>query len=143
MSTGDVLRRYLAAGDAAAFDVFPQVLHDDVVVHSPGGSTHLGIAAQVAAWQAAHAGLNDLVHVVEQLVASGDVAAARVRVDGTHEGPFLGVGPTGRRLQVGQALFAQVVDGRIRELWEIVDTGDGLRQLGVLTGQSLGPTGGQ
>jgi predicted ester cyclase len=103
----DALRSYLAAGEARHFDEFSRVLHDGVVVHSPGGATYVGVDAQLAAWQAAHARL------------------------------FLGIGPTGHRLQVCQALFARVGAGRIQELWEVVDAGDGLRQLGVLADQSL------
>ncbi|HZW44058.1 MAG TPA: ester cyclase [Dermatophilaceae bacterium] len=137
---GDVLRSYLAAGDAQRFDEFPRVLHDAVVVHSPGGATCVGIAAQVDTWQAAHAGLSNLHHAVEQLLVSGDLVAAHVTVSGTHEGVFLGVEPTGNRLHVDQALFARVCDGGIREMWEVVDTGDGLRQLGVLAHQPLGLT---
>lgn len=137
---GDVLRRYLAAGDSQQFDEFPRVLHDDVVVHSPGGATHVGIAAQIGSWQAAHAGLSDLDHAVERLIASGDLVAAHVTVSGTHAGVLLGVEPTGSHLHVDQALFMWARGGRIREMWEIVDTGEGLRQLGVLTDQSLSLT---
>jgi hypothetical protein len=70
----DASRSYLAAGEARHFDEFSRVLHDGVVVHSPGGATYVGVDAQLAAWQAAHARL------------------------------FLGIGPTGHRLQVYQAL---------------------------------------
>jgi predicted ester cyclase len=55
-----------------------------------------------------------------------------------HTGTFLGVPPTGATVEVDQALFARIENGRIDELWEIVDTGSGLRQLGVLGDQALG-----
>jgi predicted ester cyclase len=61
-----------------------------------------------------------------------------VLVTGVHTGTFLGIPPTGRRIEVDQALFARVERGRIGELWEIVDTGSGLRQLGVLGNQAIG-----
>lgn len=139
MATGpeDALRSYLAAGDARHFDEFARMLDDDVVVHSPGGITSVGISAQAATWQAAHAGLGDLRHTVEQLLVAGDAVAARVTVSGDHIGAFLGIQPSGNRLQVPQALFARVDAGRIQELWEVVDTGNGLRQLGALAHQSL------
>lgn len=139
-SPEDALRSYLAVGDAQQFDEFTRVLHDDVVVHSPGEATYVGIAAQVATWQAAHAGLSNLQHAIKLLVVTGDLVAAHVKVSGTHEGGFLGVEPTGSRLHVDQALFARVRGGRIHEMWEVVDTGEGLRQLGVLADQSLSLT---
>lgn len=68
------------------------------------------------------------------------LTAARVRVIAIHHGPFLGVAATGNRLEVDQALFARVDGGRIVEMWEVVDTGSGLRQLGLLPAtQLLGP----
>ena len=47
-----------------------------------------------------------------------------------HNGPFLGVEATGARVDVDQALFVRVEAGRIAEMWEVVDTGSGLRQIG-------------
>ena len=44
----------------------------------------------------------------------------------------MGIPATGREVEVDQALFARLKEGRISEMWEIVDTGTFLRQLGVL-----------
>ena len=67
------------------------------------------------------------------------MAAARIRVSGVHNGRFLGVEPTGVRVDVDQALFIRVESHRIAEMWEVVDTGSGLRQIGVIGGQALSP----
>ena len=64
--------------------------------------------------------------------------AARISVTKVHTGRFLEIPPTRATIQVDQALFARIEDGRVDELWEIVDTGSGLRQLGVLRDQALG-----
>jgi hypothetical protein len=40
--------------------------------------------------------------------------------------------------KVDQALFARLHDGQIIELWEVVDTGSGMQQLGLLVDQVLG-----
>ena len=137
--TERLLRSYLAAGDAFDRLALHRVLDPNVVTHSPGGEVVRGRDGLIAAWTAAHAGLAGLRHDVVDVVADDHRAVARVRVSGTHTGPFLGVPPTARRVEVDQTVWACVApeadgsgDGRIVELWEVVDTGAGLRQLGVL-----------
>lgn len=137
----DVLRGYLACGDAGTLDDLATWLHDDVVVHpAGGGAAYTGVPEAALTWAEAHEGLASLRHEVRDVVVQGDLAVARVRVSGTHEGVFLGLEATGRSVEVDQALFARVADGRVVELWEVTDTGQGLRQLGRLDDdQSLTP----
>ena len=134
-----IVRGYLDDGDRNDAAALVGWLHEDVEVHSPGGVTTIGAATQAASWAAAHAGLGSLRHHVEEIVANGDAVAARVTVTGTHRGEFLGIAATGASLRVEQALFARVRHGRIVEMWEVVDTGAGLQQLGILKGQTLTP----
>lgn len=62
------------------------------------------------------------------LVVEGRRAFARMRFSGTHTGTFLGVGPTGRRVEwLGAALFTAGEDGRAADLWVLGDV-DGLRR---------------
>ncbi|MDP8929056.1 MAG: ester cyclase [Actinomycetota bacterium] len=50
---------------------------------------------------------------------------------GTHEGDFLGVAATGRRVEVNLVDLWRIADGRIVEQWGGPDTFDLLRQLGA------------
>lgn len=134
-----LLRQYLRAGDTLDESVLRRVLHPDVVAHSPGDLTISGIGHQLATWRAAHEGLQGLTHAIEAVVATDVTAAARVQVGGVHVGTFLGIEPTGTQIRVGQALFVRIEDAEIVEIWEVVDTGSGLRQLGVLGDQPLSP----
>ncbi len=138
--TGAVVMAYLAAGDQGAWGAMERCLTKGVVTHSPGGSVSVGIEAVTASWAAAREGLKDLRHEVHSLLVSGDAAAARITVTGLHHGRFLGVERTGARLVVDQALFVRMESRQIAEMWEVVDTGAGLQQLGVLgEGQALAP----
>lgn len=132
-----VLCGYLEAGDAQDFDELGRWLHPEVTVHSAGGTVSHGVDAQRKIWASAHAGLHDLSHDLLETVTSGNLVAARVVASGVHHGTFLGIAPTGRTVRVDQALFARLENGQIIELWEIVDTGAGLRQLGLLEGQDF------
>lgn len=134
-----VLRAYLHAGDSEDYDAFESVFDPGVEVHTAAGGTSRGIAAQKDAWTAGHAGLSSLTHQLVEALSDGDRVSARLVVSGFHTGSFLGIPPTGRTVQVDQALFARVTEGRIVEMWEITDTGSGLRQFGVLGGQAISP----
>lgn len=136
---GDVVAAYLAAGDRGDWDQMQACLADDVVTHSPGAAVSVGIEAQRAASAAARRGLHGLRHDVQSVLVSGEAVAVRIVVTGVHVGPFLGIPATGAGIRVDQALFVRFRSRRIAEIWEIVDTGTGLQQLGVLVKQPLSP----
>ena len=138
-SADELLRQYVHAGDARDYSALKRLLDANVLTHSPGGVETIGIDGQIAAWSAAHKGLEELRHEVRDVVARGNTAAARIRVSGVHNGQFLGVDATGARVDVDQALFVRIESGRIAEMWEVVDTGSGLRQIGVIKDQILSP----
>lgn len=135
----DVVVAYLAAGDRGDWDQMEACLANDLVTHSPGGTTSVGREAQRASWSAAREGLQDLRHEVKSVLVSGESVAVRIVVTGTHVGPFLGVPATGVAIRVDQALFVRLRRRQIAEMWEIVDSGAGLQQLGVLGDQPLSP----
>jgi hypothetical protein len=66
-------------------------------------------------------------------------AACRGRVDGslrspaeaTHSGEFMGIAPTGRRVEIRYMDFWHVRGGRIADNWVMVDFAHVMRQLGV------------
>ncbi len=64
---------------------------------------------------------------IEEVVVEGDRAFARMRFAGRHVGTFLGVAPTGRRLQWAGAALFRVEGDRIRSVWVLGDV-DGLKQ---------------
>lgn len=72
----------------------------------------------------------DLRLTVEQQIAEGEWVATRVTMRGTHRGEWLGIKPTGQRIEVAAVNIDRVVDGRIVEhggaanlLGPLLDTG--------------------
>jgi len=57
----------------------------------------------------------DLHLTVEQQIAEGEWVATRVTMRGTQQGEWLGIRPTGRRIEVTAVNLDRVVDGRIVE----------------------------
>jgi steroid delta-isomerase-like uncharacterized protein len=79
--------------------------------------------------RAVRAAFPDFHNLVEELIAEGDRAAARLTYTGTHRGKLLGIAPTGRRVSyAGVALF-RIAEGRIAEGWVVGDLHGLARQL--------------
>ena len=78
--------------------------------------------------------------IVEDMIAEGDKVTSRKTFRGTHQGAFMGLPPTGKRVEIGLIDIVRVADGRIVEHWNAVDTLGLLQQLGVLSpsGQATG-----
>jgi C-1 hydroxylase len=75
----------------------------------------------------------DLRFEVEDLVADGDLVAARMRARATHCGEFMGLPPTGRQVSVLVMGQVRVAEGRIVEHWNVMDEVHLLQQLGLLS----------
>ena len=80
----------------------------------------------------------DFQIAVETLVAEGDDVAVRFVLKGTHNGEFMGVPATSRKVQVPGHVFYRLQEGKIVEDRPIFDRALMLEQLGVMqapTGQ--------
>jgi steroid delta-isomerase-like uncharacterized protein len=74
----------------------------------------------------------DLHFTIEELVAEGDTVVGRVTMNGTHQGPFQGMPPTGRSFQQEQVHFVCFREGKGIEHWAVRDDLGMMRQLGVI-----------
>jgi len=74
--------------------------------------------------------LPDRVDVIENIVAEGDRVAMLWRLNATHTGNLFGIPPTGKRIDIYEAGFFRVVDGKIVEGWFMCDELGLLIQLG-------------
>ena len=53
------------------------------------------------------------------IVAEDDKVAGRFKCPGTHRGEFLGVAPTGKRVEVAKVFCMRVEDGKLMALWAL------------------------
>jgi len=75
----------------------------------------------------------DLHYTIEELVAEGDMVACRMTMSGTHQGPLMGIAPTGRSVrQQAQMHFVRFRYGKVIEHWAVRDDLGIMRQLGVI-----------
>jgi steroid delta-isomerase-like uncharacterized protein len=74
--------------------------------------------------------LPDLRVEVEAVVAEGDSAVVRWRMEGTHTGDFDGEAPTGQAFRRRGVTWIRYRDGKMAEGWECWDAGGLVRQFG-------------
>jgi predicted ester cyclase len=94
------------------------------------GTSTVGVDGWRGYRDTVRAGSADFHNEVVTLVCDGPSAAARLLYSGTHTGPLLGIGATGRRFEYAGAAFFTVEGRRLVSAWVLGDL-DGLRrQLG-------------
>jgi len=76
----------------------------------------------------------DLHLTVEDAIAEGDTVWLRLGATGTHEGPFMGLPGTGRRIDITVIDIARMVDGRLVEHWGVADRLSVAQQIGLVPG---------
>lgn len=82
----------------------------------------------------------DLRITVEDLIAVGDRVVARVTVQATHQGTFMGtIAPTGRQVTFGGVDIFELAEGRIVGRWNHRDLLGLLQQLGAIPEPETGP----
>ncbi|MCB0866488.1 MAG: ester cyclase [Solirubrobacterales bacterium] len=74
-------------------------------------------------------GFSDLRHEIDQILAEGDLVAARQTWSGTHDGDFAGVAATRRRVEFGSTAILRIRDGMIAAAWDQVDVAGLMAQL--------------
>jgi predicted ester cyclase len=63
----------------------------------------------------------DLHYDVRQLVVEGDAVASRIHFDCTPSRSFHGLTTAGRRISFDEHVFYRFVDGRIVQVWSLLD----------------------
>jgi predicted ester cyclase len=77
------------------------------------------------------AAFSDKVCIDEARIVQGQWCAAFGRQEAVHSGPFMGIEPTGKRVEIRYMDFWKVVDGKIVDNWVMVDFPYVMQQLGV------------
>jgi steroid delta-isomerase-like uncharacterized protein len=127
------IRRLYDLINAGDIDGFGRQVADDFVEHAEGPGIPPTKAGVVRYFRLLTAAFPDFRMVVDDVIASGDKAVARLRVTGTHKGPFMGMPATGKPVAVDLIDITRFGDdGRAREHWGVVDQLALMRQLGAI-----------
>jgi steroid delta-isomerase-like uncharacterized protein len=121
------------AGDAEIVSkTIDEIVAPNVLFHAPVPMDATGAQALKQVWTVLLRACPDLHVAVEDVIAEGDKVVCRNTVTGTHRGEFRGLPPTGKSVRYSEIFIFRFVDGRIAEIWGVVDVLSQLRQLGAI-----------
>lgn len=127
-----IANRYPAeVATAGETDVIDEICAPDVREHGPLGEIE-GRSALKETSAAIQAAFEDLSVTVEDAVAADGTVAQRLTFRARHAGEFMGLEPTGHRVEIPNMAFVSVEDGLIAERWLLADTYGLMQQLGAV-----------
>ncbi len=88
---------------------------------TPGVVAGTGLDYLKARAQSILTAFPDLHFVIEEVVQQDDRLAARVTLEGTHRAEFAGIPATGKRMKVYDFAMYRIVDGKISDVWSLID----------------------
>jgi steroid delta-isomerase-like uncharacterized protein len=141
-----VLRRWIEAYNERDLQAEADVLAPDYVAHVPAVS---GPLEGLEAWRQFSGSFAeafpDIRLTIEDIMAEGDMVAARVAFRGTHRGEFQGIPPTGKEVAFSSIEVNRVVEGKVEKHWVELDLLGLMQQLGAIpepghSSEEAGPT---
>jgi predicted ester cyclase len=89
----------------------------------------LGLKLMARVWLES---FSDIHFTVHSFLHDQGMVAARITVTGVHTGSFMGIAPTGRRVEISDHPHYRLHQGRVVEIWDQLDMMSLLQQLGAL-----------
>ena len=74
----------------------------------------------------------DLRFTIEQMLSEDDRVVMQLLMEGTHQGAWLGIPASGKKMQIRMFTVHRVVQGKIAEDWVLVESLGFFQQLGVV-----------
>lgn len=128
----DTMRRFVAEViNQGNFDVADEILDPGYVYRSPDEELH-GPEALKSFLAGYHTAFPDLRMAIDELVVADDTVVLFFTLTGTHEGPLMGIPPTGKDIRSCGVIRSRFENGRIVEEWEVLDQLAILTQLGIV-----------
>jgi len=115
-------------GDWALFD---QLFADDFLDHTPQPNCTPDKAGALGLYRILRTAFPDFHAQIHWQRVDGDVVTTYKTYHGTQSGPFLGIPPTGKKIQFETVDAMRVRDGRITEHWGVANLFSVLQQLGA------------
>ena len=115
-------------------EVAQEILADDFIdrtIPMEQGAKEAGIGWFSYMWRA----FPDFSVTIKLQIAEGDMVATLKTCSGTHEGEFMGIPATGRRVAFDVFDMLRVRDGQVVEHWMVQDDARLMRELGMAPGR--------
>jgi steroid delta-isomerase-like uncharacterized protein len=133
---GVIVRRFIEEiFNQGNLEVAEEILAPDYIHHDPTtsefGSGIEGFKQMISLYRQAF----DLQIVLEDQIATEEKVVDRWTGHGTHQGAFMGMVPTGKRITATGISIHRIAGGKIAETWNNYDALGIFQQLGIVPGQ--------
>ena len=136
MSTEDnkaLLQRLIQLQMSGDLNTVDQIITPDWVDHNPPLPSPLhGYEGFKQLTMLFRSAFPDMRVEIEDILAEGDKVSARLHLRGTNSGPFMGMPPTGKAVDVTATGIFRVVNGRVSDNWVNLDALKMMQQLDVI-----------
>ncbi|HKT79806.1 MAG TPA: ester cyclase [Vicinamibacterales bacterium] len=127
------IRRAVSNFSAATLENYLQLYAADAKLHFLPPGLPQGVEGARLFYQSFLAAFPDARMTIDDFVAEADTVATRYSLEGTHQGEFMGVAPTGRHVTVsGISILRFNDDGKCVERWNEANLVSLLRQIGAM-----------
>ena len=113
------------------FSELDEIMRDDYIQHNQ--DVPQGKAGFKEFFTNTFKSIPDFGYTINRIVAEGDFVMLYARTTGTHTaGPWMNHPPTGNKIDIDVVDIFRFQDGKIAEHWDVADTFNLFRQVGVI-----------
>jgi steroid delta-isomerase-like uncharacterized protein len=112
-------------------DVIDELCAADYVEHDPFPGTSPDLAGLKDGIEQVRAAFPDIEATPDDIVVEGDRVAVRSTMRGTHEGDFMGIPASGKKIEVSNYDFVRMEGDQAAEHWGVIDTAALMEQIGA------------
>ncbi|WP_150306648.1 ester cyclase [Planctomonas psychrotolerans] len=109
-----------------------EVFDTNVVDHDPAPGQAAGVEGIKQFWTEFLTAFPDAALSPETLVADDDNVVVALTITGTHDGPLMGIEPTGKSISVRGIQIGRFENGKLVERWGATDQLGILQQIGAV-----------
>lgn len=125
------LKRMAEMINTGNLDALDEVVNQDAVDHDPAPGQGAGPEGFKTFFRALRAAFPDLALEPVTVVADDEHVAMAYTINGTHQGDFQGLAPTGQRISARGVEIVKFRDGKLSERWGSSDEMGIVMQLGM------------
>lgn len=114
------------------FEIADEVMDANVISHSALPDQKPGLEGFKQAMKMFRQAFPDLKATAEHVIAEEDKVVGHFMVTATHQGEFMGMVPTGKKIRYEEMVIVRFQDRKIVEHWAVADALSMMQQLGAI-----------
>jgi ketosteroid isomerase-like protein len=128
------VQRFWQGFNTHNLNLWDEVCAEDFINHDPGLPTPEAnlVTIKQTITQLLFGAFPDLQAIEQDLLVDGDKVVTRRILRGTHQGAFMGIAPTGKRVTAGGVWLSHLNAGKIKEQWVYFDALGLLHQISAI-----------